>query len=257
MGRRILLAGESWASTAIHTKGFDQFSSATFHSGADGFIAALRRATLQGFDIVHMPSHIAQSEFPASLEDLQTWDAVLLSDIGANTLLLHPEVWLHSRTFPNRLKLLREYVAAGGGLGMIGGYLSFQGLNGAARFCGTAIEEVLPVHIHRYDDRIEAPEGFRPVTSALAMDHPLLAGVPAEWPVLLGLNEVVAKPEATVLAHAPEEEGAHPLLVTGHHGRGRTLAWTTDIGPHWLPQAALDWPGFSRLWSNLLTWLCG
>jgi len=140
---------------------------------------------------------------------------------------------------------------------MIGGYLSFQGINGAARFRGTAVEEVLPVHIHAYDDRIEVPEGFRPVVSATAADHPLLAGIPAEWPVLLGLNEVVAKAEATVLAHAPEDEGAHPLLVTGHFGRGRTLAWTTDIGPHWLPQAALDWPGFTRLWSSLLTWLCG
>src|SRR6185312_4136279 len=103
MGKRILLAGESWASTAVHTKGFDQFTSATYHSGADGFIAAL-----PGFEIVHMPSHIAQSDFPASVEALQEWDAVLLSDIGANTLLLHPDVWLHSRTFPNRLKVLRD-----------------------------------------------------------------------------------------------------------------------------------------------------
>jgi uncharacterized membrane protein len=250
MGKRILLAGESWASTTTHTKGFDQFASATFHSGADGFIAAL-----PAFDIVHMPSHIAQSDFPASNEALQAWDAVLLSDIGANTLLLHPEVWLYSRTFPNRLKLLRDYVDAGGGLGMIGGYLSFQGLNGAARYRGTAVGDVLPVHIHPYDDRIEVPEGFRPVVSATATEHPLLAGVPDEWPVLLGLNEVVAKAGATVLAHAPEEEGAHPLLVIGHFGRGRTLAWTTDIGPHWLPQAGLEWPGFASLWSNLLTWL--
>lgn len=252
MGKRILLAGESRASTTTHTKGFDQFASATFHSGAGGFIAAL-----SGFDILHMPSHVAQSDFPASIEALQDWDAVLLSDIGANTLLLHPEVWLYSRTFPNRLKLLREYVDAGGGLGMIGGYLSFQGLNGAARYRGTAVEDVLPVHIHPYDDRIEVPEGFRPVISATATDHPLLTGVPDEWPVLLGLNEVVAKAGATVLAHAPEQEGAHPLLVIGHFGRGRTLAWTTDIGPHWLPQAALDWPGFAPLWSNLLTWLAG
>jgi uncharacterized membrane protein len=257
MGKRILLAGESWTSTAVHSKGFDQFASATFHSGAEGFIATLRHASVQGFDIAHMPSHVAQSEFPASLDALQAWDAVLLSDIGANTLLLHPEVWLYSRTFPNRLKLLREYVAAGGGFGMIGGYLSFQGLNGAARYRATAVEEVLPVHIHPYDDRIEVPEGFRPVVSATAVEHPLLGGLPDEWPVLLGLNEVVAKAGATVLAHAPEEEGAHPLLVIGHFGRGRTLAWTTDIGPHWLPQAALDWPGFARLWHNLLTWLAG
>jgi uncharacterized membrane protein len=163
-------------------------------------------------------------------------------------------VWLESKTFPNRLKLLRDYVAAGGGLGMIGGYYSFQGINGGARYRGTAVEEVLPVRVHPYDDRLEIPEGFRPV---VAGGHALLAGVPEDWPVLLGVNEVVARPEAEVLAYIPDEDGAHPLLVVGHHGRGRTLAWTSDIGPHWLPQAALDWPGFAPLWNNLLGFLAG
>ena len=45
---------------------------------------------------------------------------------------------------PNRLKLIREYVRGGGGLAMIGGYFSFQGINGGARYRGTAVEEVLP-----------------------------------------------------------------------------------------------------------------
>jgi uncharacterized membrane protein len=136
---------------------------------------------------------------------------------------------------------------------MIGGYYSFQGWMGGARYRGTAVESVLPVTIHPWDDRIEVPEGFRATVGLPA--HPLLAGVPAQWPVMLGLNEVVARPEATVLAHAPNEEGAHPLLVVGSHGAGRTLAWTTDMGPHWLPQEAIDWPGFVPLWRNLLGWL--
>ncbi len=249
-GKRILLAGESWVSTANHIKGFDQFSSVTFHRGADGFIAALAGLP---FEIVHMPCHVAATDFPATVDALQEWDAVLLSDIGANTLLLHPDVWLHSRTFPNRLKALRDYVAAGGGVGMIGGYYSFQGINGGARYRGTALEAALPVTIHPFDDRIEVPEGFTPVVSAPG--HALLAGVAGMMPPLLGLNEVVAKPGATTLMAAPADEGGHPLLVIGEHGRGRTLAWTTDIGPHWLPQAVLDWPGFRSLWGNLLGWL--
>jgi uncharacterized membrane protein len=248
--KRILLAGESWVSTANHIKGFDQFSSVTFHRGADGFIAALAGLP---FEIVHMPCHIAATEFPATLEALQAWDAVLLSDIGANTLLLHPDVWLHSRTFPNRLKALRDYVAAGGGLGMIGGYYSFQGINGGARYRGTAVETVLPVSIHPFDDRIEVPEGF--TAAVTSPGHALLAGVGGTMPPLLGLNEVVARPGATTLMAAPASEGGHPLLVVGEHGAGRTLAWTTDIGPHWLPQAVLDWPDFRTLWGNLLGWL--
>ena len=254
MNRRILLAGESWVTNSAHIKGFDQFGSVTFHKGADAFIKALKPLP---FDIVQMTSHDAATDFPATLEALAEWDAVLLSDIGANTLLLHPDVWLHSKTFPNRLKLLRDYVALGGGLGMIGGYYSFQGINGGARYRGTAIEDVLPVRIHPYDDRIEVPEGFSPQVPSAAADHALLAGVTSDWPTLLGLNEVVAKPGATVLTRMPDDEGGHPLLVTGTHGKGRSLAWTSDIGPHWLPQAALDWPAFPKLWGNLLGWLGG
>lgn len=248
--KRILLAGESWVSTANHIKGFDQFSSVTFHRGADGFIAALAGLP---YEIVHMPCHIAATEFPATVDALREWDAVLLSDIGANTLLLHPDVWLHSRTFPNRLKALRDYAASGGGVGMIGGYYSFQGINGGARYRGTALEAVLPVSIHPFDDRIEIPEGFSPLVTAPG--HALLRGVDGTMPPLLGLNEVVAKPGATTLLAAPESEGGHPLLVIGEHGSGRALAWTTDIGPHWLPQSVLDWAGFRTLWDNLLGWL--
>ncbi len=247
---KILLAGESWMSATTHIKGYDLFPAASYATGCGPFLAALAN---EPFDIQHMPSHIAASDFPATLDALRAYDAVMLSDIGANTLLLHPDVALHSRPFPNRLKLLRDYVAGGGGLAMIGGYYRFQGWQGGARYRGTAVESVLPVTIHPYDDRIEVPEGFSATVSAPS--HPLLHGVPADWPVMLGLNEVIAKPDATVLAHAPDEDGAHPLLVVGRHGAGRTLAWTTDMGPHWLPQAAIDWAGFVPLWRNLLGWL--
>ena len=32
--KKVLLVGETWVSAATHYKGFDNFSSATFHSGA-------------------------------------------------------------------------------------------------------------------------------------------------------------------------------------------------------------------------------
>jgi uncharacterized membrane protein len=63
MRKRILLAGESWTTNAVHIKGFDQFGSVTHHNGATAFLAALRHLP---FDIVHMPSHVAQTEFPAT-----------------------------------------------------------------------------------------------------------------------------------------------------------------------------------------------
>jgi uncharacterized membrane protein len=47
------------------------------------------------------------------------------------------------------------------------------------------------------------------------------------------------------------------LLVSGHFGRGRTLVWTSDIGPHWVPDSFAQWEGFGKLWLNALTWLTG
>jgi uncharacterized membrane protein len=250
--KEVLLAGESWATSAVHTKGFDQFSSVTFHLGAEPLVKALADSE---FALRYMPSHEAATAFPMKLEDLQRYDVVILSDIGANTLLLHPDVWLSGKTVPNRLKLLREYVEKGGALFMIGGYLSFQGINGSARYGKTAVEEVLPVTCLPVDDRIEIPEGFAP--DLVQPDHPILAGLGTSWPILLGLNEVVVKnqPGVEVLARAPADQGGHPLLVTGTYGQGRTLVWTSDIGPHWLPETFVQWEGYARLWKQALTWL--
>lgn len=251
----VLLVGESWVSAATHYKGFDQFGSVTFHLGAEPLVAALRGS---GFDLRYMPAHEAAEGFPFTLEELRRYKAIILSDIGANTLLLPQAVWLHGRTVPNRLKLIRDWTEAGGGLVMIGGYLSFQGIDGRARWRRTPVEDALPVTCLPYDDRIEVPEGFRPEITGPA-DHPILQGLGADWPVLLGANEVELRdrPGVEVLARLPAAQGGHPLLVTGRYGRGRTLAWTSDIGPHWLPEEFVRWPGYAALWRNVLGWVTG
>ena len=74
---------------------------------------------------------------------------------------------------------------------MVGGYFSFQGIDGRARWRRTAVEDVLPVNCLPYDDRVETPEGI--IAEILKPDHPIVAGLPGPWPALLGVNEVVAK----------------------------------------------------------------
>ena len=71
---------------------------------------------------------------------------------------------------------------------------------------------------------------------------------------MLGANEVVVRQGAgvEVLARLPETEGGHPLLVAGLYGEGRSVVWTSDVGPHWLPQSFVDWPGYGVLWKNIL-----
>jgi uncharacterized membrane protein len=250
--KKILLVGESWVSSASHSKGWDTFSSVTFHLGAEPLVNALKDSE---FDLTYMKAHEAALDFPLLMEGLSVYDGLILSDIGANTLLLHPDVWLYGKTTANRLQLIYDWTAQGGGLMMIGGYYSFQGIDGKARWRRTPVENALPVACLPYDDRIEAPEGI--VAEILQPDHPIVAGLPTPWPALLGANEVVAKSRADVeiVARLPAAQGGHPLLVTGRLGKGRTLAWTSDIGPHWLPAPFVNWPGYARLWRQALGWL--
>jgi uncharacterized membrane protein len=250
--KKVLLAGESWVSAATHYKGHDQFASVTYHLGAEPLVEVLRDSE---FELTYMPGHEVPEKFPASLDALTTYDAVLLSDIGSNSVLLHPDVWLRSRTFPNRLKLLREWVRNGGALAMIGGYLSYQGIDGRARWRGTPVEDILPVNCLPYDDRVEIPEG---ATATVHLPgHPIVAGMTGHWPPVLGVNEVTLKTdrEVNLIASLPADQGGHPLLVAGEFGKGRAVAWTTDIGPHWLSPEFCQWNGYSRLWVQMLTWM--
>jgi uncharacterized membrane protein len=250
---KVLLVGESWISSAIHYKGFDQFGSVALHLGGEPLVNALKDSA---FELTYMPAHDAAEKFPFTAEGLAEYGAIILSDVGANTLLLPLAVWSQGKPMPNRLKLIRDWTLRGGGLMMIGGYLSFQGIDGRARWRRTPVEDALPVTCLPYDDRIEVPEGFKPEILG-ASDHPILRGLGGDWPILLGANEVTvrANPDVEVLARLPESEGGHPLLVTGVYGEGRTMVWTSDIGPHWVPDAFTTWDGFPMLWKNALSWL--
>lgn len=247
-GLRVLIAGESWETTSIHQKGFDIFTTTFYEEGVGPLKAALEKS---GYAVTHMPSHIAATKFPTELADLQSYDVVMLSDIGANTLLLHPDTFVKSKRMNNRLKLLREYTVNGGGLIMVGGYLTFQGIDAKARYAKTAVEDVLPITMLERDDRIEVPEG---VAAHVQMgDHPIVAGLASEWPELLGYNQLVAKPEASVVATA----GDDPLLVAWGYGQGRAVAFASDCGPHWAPPEFLAWEGYGKLWSQMVAWAGG
>ncbi|KSV62617.1 hypothetical protein N185_09385 [Sinorhizobium sp. GW3] len=250
MTKKVLLVGESWVSSATHYKGFDQFGSVTFHLGAEPLVKVLKDSE---FELTYMTAHDAVDQFPYEMAGLDQYDAIILSDIGANSLLLPPAVWLHSRTVPNRLKLIKAWVEKGGALLMVGGYFSFQGIDGKARWRRTAVEDTLPVTCLPYDDRVEIPEGA--VADVVKPDHPTMAGLSGSWPLLLGVNEVEVRDGAEVIARLPEDQGGHPLLVLGGFGKGRTAAWTSDIGPHWLSPAFCEWEGYGRLWKNILGWM--
>lgn len=246
MSANVLLVGESWVSTSTHIKGFDFFSSSLYATGGDFLISALGRHDIQ---VKHLPGHEAARDFPFDLEKLQVFSAVILSDIGANTLLLPPETFLEGKRVPNRLELIKNYVLQGGGLVMAGGYLSFQGIYGAARYHKSPIEDVLPVALLPVDDRMEKPEGVKP--KVINNAHFITEGIDAEWPYVLGFNEVTVKQEGDLLVKVQE----YPLLVTGSFGKGRSVAWTSDVGPHWCPKEFVEWRGYGEVWARIIQWV--
>ena len=246
--RRVLIAGESWTVHSIHQKGFDSFTTTEYSEGIRWLRAALENG---GWQVDYQPAHVAAREFPFDAEALAKYDSVILSDVGANTLLLHPDTFVRSKVLPNRLHAIRDYVRNGGGFIMIGGYLTFQGIDAKGQYAGTAIEEILPVTLQATDDRAEYPQGVTPKVKGV--DHPIVAGLDMEWPQLLGYNRVKAKPQGSLLATVGED----PLLVAGTYGKGRTVAFTSDCAPHWAPLSFVEWSGYDRLWQQLVSWTAG
>lgn len=243
--KKVLIAGESWLTSMTHHKGFDYFINSNYESGAERMIAFLREANLE---VDYIPNHLASKDFPNTNEKLDQYSVIIFSDIGANTLLLHPDTFTKSQRTPNRLKLIREWVKAGGGLLMIGGYLTFQGIDGRGRWHNTPVEEVLPVELMPYDDRVEVPEGYNPKVVA---EHPILAGLDNKWPYFLGYNQLKAKNDATIIMQVEED----PFLVVAEVEQGRSAAFASDCSPHWGSQEFYDWEFYGRFWLQLIKWL--
>ena len=244
---KVLFAGESWMTHSVHVKGFDSFEMSSYHEGGTEMIAAMRASRVE---VTYQPSHIAMNEFPYSREELADFDVVILSDIGANTLLLPDRVALRSEASPNRLHLIRDFVRTGGGLLMVGGYLTFQGIQAKGNYKGSAVEEVLPVELMASDDRNEQPQGVTP--TIVDATHPVLRGL-GDWPRFLGYNRSTARPDAKILARF----GDDPFIAVRSVGQGRSAVFSSDCGPHWGPPAFVNWRGYGPLWINLVTWLAG
>lgn len=245
MNARILLAGESWMSYTTHVKGFDSFYTSVYETGEKWLKAALEAG---GYTVDFMPNHLAMTDFPFNLEELKKYDCIILSDIGSNTLLLSAETFSHSIKKPNRCQLIKDYVLDGGSLLMVGGYMTFAGIDGKGKWADTAVQDVLPVQILNRDDRMEHCEGIK---AEVAEKHEALEGIPDQWPELMGYNKTIAKPEASV----PVKVGGDPLIAFAEYGKGRSAVFTSDCAPHWAPPEFVNWEYYNKLWQGIVNWL--
>lgn len=245
MAKKALLAGESWVSYTTHVKGFDAFYTSVYEEGADTLIQALTRG---GYEVTYLPNHKAPTQFPFTMEEISQYDLVILSDIGSNTLLLHPDSFSKSIRMPNRCQLIRDYVYQGGAFLMIGGYMAFSGVDAKAKYGQTAIREVLPVQCLNTDDLMEHPEG---VTPQLLHAHHALDKLPKEWPHFLGYNKTLPLDGYDVVMTIDGD----PFIAFGEFGKGIAGIFTSDYAPHWGPPEFVNWEGYDLLWKGVADYL--
>ncbi|HHS9133565.1 TPA: glutamine amidotransferase [Escherichia coli] len=216
----VLFIGESWHIHMIHSKGYDSFTSSKYEEGATWLLQCLKNSQV---DV-----------------------AIVISDIGSNTFLLQNDTFYQLRIKPNALELIKEYVNNGGGLLMIGGYLSFMGIEAKANYKNTVLADVLPVTMLDGDDRVEKPEGV--IAQPSQPEHPVIKGF-SEYPFFLGYNRAIAKENAEVVLTINND----PLLVFGNYHNGKIACFMSDCSPHWGTQQFMSWPFYTALWVNILT----
>ena len=242
---RVLLVGETWTVLTLQLKGFDLFPLGGFENFGVWFMEAM--AKFDDIQAEHMHNHIALTAFPSTLEDINKYDVVIFSDCGKNTISLYPQMFTVPMG-PDRLDLVKEFVEKGKAFVMAGGWNSYQGLRGIPGYHGTVIEEILPVDIQESDDRVEKPQGIQPAVKE--PKHPLFEGLPDKWPIFMGYNRVKVKKQADLLATIGED----PFIAVQSVGRGKTMAFTSDLAKHW-GTAFIEWKGYAGFWHNAVTWL--
>lgn len=241
---KVLLAGESWIVSTTEYKGYDSFTSSKLEIGCEELLKSLKSL---GHEVTHLRAHDVPEHFPWKMEEIEQYDVVILSDIGTNSFNLSNGVFANGVPSTNRLALLKEWVHSGGALFMAGGYLSFAGYEGKAHYHGSPIEDVLPVTVLPYDDRVETPQGCHPIE---AENNSITSGL-GEFPVILGYQKVTPKPNSQTLLTVDDS----PLLVTGTYGQGRSLAYATDIAPHWASDQFMSWENYGLFFSKCIDWL--
>lgn len=242
---KILFVGESAYKISVHFKGFASYETGYLGDNLDPFVTPLAR---EGVQVDFMRNHDVSVRFPLTLDELKAYDAVVISDAPSDSFLLHPQTLAGVR-MPNRMRLINDYVRGGGGFIMIGGWMSFAGFHAKAKYYSTPLTEILPVRLCTHDDRMELPEGANPI---VVKHHPILEGIPSEWPFFLGYNKTYEE-RGEVLMTLNND----PFLVINEVGKGRVAVFTSDVLPHWGSKEFVEWPWYGKFYAQLFRWVAG
>ena len=139
-------------------------------------------------------------------------------------------------------------VGAGGGSNP---FLEGLATKGGGRFYDAADPASIPDIFLKETQQVSGEqiveEPFFPI---LTSSSPIMRGLDEGLPRLRGYNGTTAKAAAqTVLVTARDD----PLLAQWQYGLGRSVAWTSDSTGRWA-RDWVAWDGFSRFFSQLVSW---
>jgi uncharacterized membrane protein len=244
---KILYAGDYALISHTYMKGMNSWTHGQAFDEREFVLGAVKDD--KELDVEYLSTPYVSRDFPKTKEELKKYDVIMISDIGTDTLLLYPDLFKIPMG-PNRLDLISEFVKSGGGLMAVGGWMSYGGQMGQAKYHGTILEDILNIDVSPYDDRVEVPQGLK--YNPTQPDHPLIKGM--DWdksPLLfLGYNKFKARDTNGVIA----EWNGDPMMVVNNYGNGRTLACASDIAPHW-GQGFVNWKNYPLFFSKTLRWL--
>ena len=139
-------------------------------------------------------------------------------------------------------------VGAGGGANP---FLEQLAVKGGGRFYPAvnpaSIPDIFLKETQQVSGQQIVEERFFPAISA---SSPIIRGLDAGFPSLLGYNGTTVKAAATTVLVSGRSD---PVLAQWQYGLGRSVAWTSDATGRWA-KSWVGWNGFTRFFGQLVAW---
>ena len=169
-------------------------------------------------------------------------------------IILLTDGWSNSGQYDAILQRMKAAGITLSTVGAGGGSNPFlQGLaqQGGGRFYDAANPASIPDIFLKETQQVSGQQIIEePFFPILTSSSPILRGLDQGLPRLRGYNGTTPKAAAqTVLVTARDD----PLLAQWQYGLGRSVAWTSDSTGRWA-RDWLGWNGFSRFFSQLVSW---
>jgi uncharacterized membrane protein len=195
---------------------------------------------------------VGQTNIFAGLE--QAVDSLEGATATRRHIILLTDGWSSSGQYDQIIERMKgagitlSTVGAGGGSNP---FLEGLAQRGGGRFYDAANPASIPDIFLKETQQVSGQQIIEePFFPILTSSSPIMRGLDEGLPRLRGYNGTTAKSAAqTVLVTARDD----PLLAQWQYGLGRSVAWTSDSTGRWA-RDWLGWDGFTRFFSQLVSW---